>query len=134
MSFDLSLNNPAKQAEVGHEFEVTTPAGDKTGIKITVRGDQSPVVKNHGRKVYQEMKLKEQQAKRRGKEYELDLDDADQMSAEAAAIRIIGWTGLVEDGKEVKFSKEQAVRICAEYSFVKEQILEQSSNVYNFSK
>ena len=134
MTYDISKQNPAKQAEVGYEFEVTTPAGDKTGIKITVRGDQSPVVKNHGRKVYQEMKLKEQQAKRRGKEYELDLDEADQMSAEAAAIRVIGWTGLVEDGKEVKFSKDEAVRICTEYSFVKEQILEQSSNVYNFSK
>lgn len=132
MAFDLKLNNPAKQAEVGYEFEVTTPAGDKTGIKIAVRGDQSPVVKNHGRKVYQEMKLKEQQAKRRGKEYELDLDEADEMSAEAAAVRIIGWTGLIEDGKEIKFSKEEAVRICAEYSFVKEQVLEQSSNVFNF--
>lgn len=134
MTYDISKQNPAKLAEVGHEFEVTTPAGDKTGIKITVRGDQSPVVKNHGRKVYQEMKLKEQQAKRRGKEYELDLDEADQMSAEAAAIRIMGWTGLVEDGKEIKFSKDEAVRICAEYSFVKEQVLEQSSNVYSFSK
>ena len=134
MTYDISKQNPAKLAEVGHEFEVTTPTGDKTGIKITVRGDQSPVVKNHGRKVYQEMKLKEQQAKRRGKEYELDLDEADQMSAEAAAIRIIGWTGLVEDGKEIKFSKDEAVRICAEYSFVKEQVLEQSSNVYSFSK
>ena len=132
MTYDISKQNPAKQAEVGYEFEVTTPAGDKTGIKITVRGDQSPVVKNHGRKVYQEMKLKEQQAKRRGKEYELDLDEADQMSAEAAAIRVIGWTGLVEDGKEVKFSKDEAVRICTEYSFVKEQVLEQSSNVFNF--
>lgn len=134
MTFDIAKQNPAKLAEVGHEFEVTTSYGDKTGILITVRGDQSPIVKNHGRKVFQEMKMKEQQAKRRGKEYELDLDDADLMSAEAAAVRIISWKGLLEDGKEVKFSKDEAVRICTEYSFVKEQVLEQSSNPYSFSK
>lgn len=132
MAFDLSKQNPANVAEAGYEFEVTTPAGDKTGIKITVRGEHSATVRNHGRKVYQEMKMKEQQAKRKGREYELDLDEAEEMSAEAAVVRTIGWTGVIENGKEVKFSKEEAKRIYSEHSWLREQVLEQSNNVFNF--
>lgn len=134
MAFDIAQLNPAKQAEAGYEFEATLPDGSKTGIFITVRGDHSPAVKNYGRRVYQEMKQKEQIAKRKGKEYELDLDEAEEMSAEAAAIRVIGWKGIAENGKEVKFSKEEAKRIFLEHDWLKGQVLEQSSNVFNFSK
>jgi hypothetical protein len=130
--FDLVKNSPADSAEAGFEFEITTPAGEKTGIKIKVRGDQSPAVRNHGRRVYQEIKMKEQQAKRRNKEYELDLDEAEEMSAEAAAVRTISWSGVVEDGKEVKFSKEEAKRIYMAYEWIRSQVIEQSSNVFNF--
>lgn len=132
MTFDLKKQNPADAAEAGYTFEVTTPAGDKTGIKISVRGEHSPAVRNHGRKVYQEMKMKEQQAKRKGREYELDLDEAEEMSVDAAVIRTIGWGGIVEDGKEVKFSKDEAKRVYAEYSWIREQVLEQSNNIFNF--
>ena len=130
--FDLKKQNPADTAEVGYEFEVVTPAGEKTGIKIKVRGEQSPTVRNHGRKVYQEMKMKEQQAKRKGREYELDLDEAEEMSVEAAVVRTISWEGVVEDGKAVKFSKDEAKRIYTEHEWIRSQVLEQSNNIFNF--
>lgn len=130
--FDIKKNNPADQAEAGYELEVTLPNGDKTGFKIKVRGEQSAAVRNHGRRVYQEIKMKEQAAKRRGKEYEMDLDEAEEMSAEAAVVRVISWSGLSEDGKEVAFSKENAKRIFMEHSWVKDQVLEASNNIYNF--
>lgn len=132
MAYDLKKQNPADIAEVGYEFEVVTPAGEKTGIKIKVRGEQSPTVRNHGRKVYQEMKMKEQQAKRKGREYELDLDEAEEMSVEAAVVRTISWDGVVEDGKAVKFSKEEAKRVFTEYEWIRTQVLEQSNNIFNF--
>jgi len=134
MGFDIKKNNPADLAESGFEFEAVLPSGEKTGIKIKVRGENSPVVKNHSRRIYQEMKMREQQAKRRGKEYELDLDEAEEMSAEAAAVRVISWSGIEEDGKEVKYSKEEAKRIFMEHSWLKEQVLENSNNIFNFSK
>lgn len=132
MSFDLVLNNPQDVAEAGFTFEVVTPAGEKTGIKITVRGEHSAAVRNHGRKVYQEMKMKEQQAKRRGKEYELDLDEAEEMSADAAVVRTVKWEGVIENGKETKFSKEEAKRIYLAHSWIKDQVIENSNNVFNF--
>lgn len=130
--FDIKLNSPVKAAEAGFEFEVSLPDGSKTDFKITVRGDNSPVVKNHGRRTYQEMKVQEQQAKRRGKEWELDLDEAEDMSAEAAAIRVIDWKGLAEDGKEVPFTKEKAVALFKEHTWLRDQVLETSQNPFNF--
>lgn len=134
MGFDLKKDNPATLAEQGFTFEALAPSGEKTGIKITVRGEHSPTVRNYGRRVYQEMKHKEQQAKRRGKEYEIDLDEAEEMSVEAAAVRVIDWSGVQEDGKQVKFSKEDAKRIFMEHGWLKEQVIEQSNSVFNFSK
>ena len=54
------------------------------------------------------------------------------MGAEAAAVRVISWKGLSEDGKEVPFSNENALRVFKEHSWIREQVLEQASNVFNF--
>ncbi len=132
---DLKANDPSKQAEVGYTFDVLLPDGTKTEAQITVRGENSPVVKNHSRRLYQEYKVKEQQAKRRGREVEeLTLDEAEDLAAEAAAVRIIGWKGIAEDDKEIKFSKEEAERLMKAYSFLREQVMEVSGNILNFSK
>lgn len=130
--FDIAKQNPVKAAEAGYEFEVVLPDGSKTDFKITVRGDNSPVVKNYSRRMYQEMKVQEQQAKRRGKEWELDLDEAEEMAAEAAAVRVISWEGLAEDGEVVPFSKEKAISLFKEHSWLRDQVLEASQNPFHF--
>lgn len=130
--FDLKKNDPAVAAEVGFTFDVMLPDGTKTEAQVTVRGSNSPVVKNYTRKLYQELKVKEQQAKRRGKEYEMDLEEAEELSAQGAAARIIGWKGFAEDGKEVKFSKEEAERLMLTYPWLRTQVEEASENIYNF--
>lgn len=133
MAFDLKQNNPVAQAETGFEFEVQLPDGSNTSFFIKVRGDQSPTVKNHGRKVYNEMKMKEQMAKRKGKDYDIGLDEAEDMGVEAAVVRIIDWKGLTEDGKKVDFNKENATRVLKENDWIRAQVMEQSGNVFNFS-
>jgi hypothetical protein len=132
--FDLSVHDFGKIAEEGFEFEVTMPGtGAGTDAFITVRGEQSPTVKAFGRRKFNEMQMKQQAAKRRGKEYDLDLEEAEQMSIEAAVIRILSWRGFGEDGKELPFSKENAERILAKHSWLKEQIMENSADVGNFT-
>lgn len=130
---DLAKKDPAKVAEVGYEFTVVLPDGSETDAKVTVRGAQSATVKNHARKVYQEMKVRSDQAERRGKKAEeLTLEDLEQMNAENAAMRIICWTNVAENGEEVPFTKENAVRVMKTYPFLSEQVLEASNNVFNF--
>ena len=132
---DLAKNDPSKQAEAGYTFNVVLPDGSQSDAKITVRGVNSPIVKNYIRRVYQEFNVKEQQAKRRGREVEDPTpEEAEQFAAESAAIRIIGWEGIGEEGKEIKFSKEEAERILKAYPFLRDQVMEASDNIFNFSK
>jgi len=134
MSFDLSKNNFAESAEAGYEFELKLPGtGEGTGAFITIRGDQSKTVKAYARKKYAEFKLKEQQAKRRGKEAEdMTLDEAEELAIESAIVRVIDWKGIAENGKDVPFSKENAERIFKEHPWIREAVTEESGQLLNF--
>lgn len=134
MSFDLSKNNFAEVAEAGYEFELKLPGtGEGTGAFITVRGDQSKTVKAYARRKYSEFKLKEQQAKRRGKEVEdITLDEAEELAIESAVIRVIDWKGIAENGKDVPFTKENAERIFKEHSWIREAVTEEAGQLLNF--
>lgn len=129
---DLTKNNPADKAEAGFEFTVVLPDGTETDAKIKVRGNNSPVVKAFGRKTFKEYQMREQRSKRTGKEDELSLDEAEEFAARAAAVRVIGWSGIAEEGKEIVFSKEEAERIFLNYPFIREQVMEESNNILNF--
>jgi hypothetical protein len=134
MTFDLNQHNYTEIAEAGYEFELKLPGtGEGTGVLITVRGDQSKTVKVFARKKYAEFKLREQQAKRRGKEAEdMTLEEAEELSIESAVIRVIGWKNLTENGKDVPFTKENAERIFKDFSWIKEAVMEESGQLLNF--
>jgi hypothetical protein len=134
MKFDLAKHNYTEIAEAGYKFELKLPGtGEATGVFITVRGDQSKTVKAFGRKKYAEFKLREQQAKRRGKEAEdMSLEEAEELSIESAVIRVLDWSGISENGKDVPFTKENAERIFKDFSWIKDQVMEEASQLLNF--
>lgn len=134
MSLDLTKTNLAEAADAGYEFEIKLPgSGEGTGAFITVRGEMSKTVKAYARQKFREFQLREQQAKRRGKQSEeLTLEEAEEMAVEAAVIRVIGWRGITENGKEVSFSKETAEKIFTEHSWIREQVMEESNQLLNF--
>lgn len=134
MSLDLAKTNLAQAADAGYEFEVKLPGtGDPTGAFITVRGEMSKTVKAYARQKFREFQLKEQQAKRRGKESdEMTLEEAEELAIESAIVRIIGWRGITENTKEVPFTKENAERIFKEHGWIREQVMEESGQLINF--
>lgn len=134
MSLDLAKTNLADAADAGYEFEIKLPGtGDPTGAFITVRGEMSKTVKAYARQKFREFQLKEQQAKRRGKQTEdITLEEAEEMAVEAAVVRVISWKGITENGKEVQFTKENAERIFTEHSWIREQVMEESNQLLNF--
>lgn len=134
MKFDLKNHNYTEIAEVGYKFELKLPGtGEATGVFITVRGDQSKTVKAFARKKYAEFKLREQQAKRRGKDVEdMTLEEAEELSIESAVVRVIGWENITENGKDVPFTKENAERIFKEYSWIKDAVVEEAGQLLNF--
>lgn len=131
---DLKVKNIAAVSEAGFEFELLYPgSNERTSAFVTVRGAQSPKVRNYSRKKYNEYQLKETQARRKGKEPEqLTLEDAEELAIESCIVRIIDWKGISEDGVEVPFTKENAERILKEHSWIREQIVEESDQLLNF--
>ena len=133
MAFDLIKTNLAEMAETGYEFEVKLPDGSSTDFFITVRGNLSPIVKKHGKELFNKDQTKQISDKRRGMgEQPINLDDMEQTLIDSAVVRIITWKGLEEDGKPVEFSKEAAQRVMTEHSWIREQVLEEGNNAANF--
>lgn len=134
MGLDLAKVNFSEKAEVGYEFELRMPSTDEPlGAFIKVRGVDSPKVKAYGKKVFREMQVKEAQAKRKGREPDqITIEEAEDLAIESAVVRTIGWRGIEEDGKEVKFSEENAARIYREYPFIRAQVMDESDQLLNF--
>lgn len=133
MSFDLSKQDYSKAAENGFTFELQLPDGTMSDAKLTIIGDLSATVQNYSKRKYKEIKSQIEAAKRRGKEWEPSLEDAEEEAVEGALVRLIGWDGITEDGKEVKFSKEKATEVLKKHSWIREQIYEEAKNVQNFT-
>ena len=120
-------------AEDGYEFELMLPTGEKSGAFLTIRGDQSKTVKAYARKKYSEFKMKEQAARRRGKDNDdMTIEEAEDLAIEAAIVRLIGWKGITDGGKPVEFSKDAASSILREHSWIREQIMEEAGQILNF--
>jgi hypothetical protein len=131
--FDLSKNDVSKSAEAGFEFELVMPgSGESTGAFVTVRGDQSPVVKQYAKKAYNEYQMQVQASKRKNKDYEISLDEAEEMAIDSAVVRVISWRGIANEGAEVAFTKEVAAVILKDHSWIREQIMEESQLAFNF--
>lgn len=137
MGLNLTKTNLAEKAEAGYEFEVLMPGtNEPLGAFIKVRGKESKAVVAYARRKFNEMQMREKEARRKGKEYEMTLDEIEDNTIENAVTRIISWRGIEEgEGKavaEVPFTKENAERILREYPWIREQVLEQSSDLLNF--
>ena len=136
MALDLVKNDLSAKAEVGYEFELKLPDSDEsTDAFITVRGAESKSVKAYQRLKFKEYQSRANLAKKRNKASEQDefsIEEAEELAVEAAVGRIKDWKGIVEAGKEVPFTKENAERILTEHSWIREQVMEASNDLINF--
>lgn len=130
--FDLSKQDFSKAAELGYTFELVLPTGVSSGAKLTIIGDMSATVKNYARRKFQELQQRQMIAKRKGKEDEIDLDEAESMAVEASLVRLIGWEGITENGKAVEFSKDKAREVLTAHAWIREQIMREAGDVTNF--
>jgi 20S proteasome alpha/beta subunit len=131
--FDLQKHDFTKSSELGYTFELKLPDGSNSGAKLTVIGDLSPVVKNFARKRFAEYQQRQAIAKRKGREDEMTLEEAEETAVEAALVRLVNWEGITDNGKPVEFSKDKAREVLTQHSFIREQVLEEAGFVQNFT-
>lgn len=132
MSFDIKKNNPELVAEVGYEFNLELPDGTKTDAVFKIRGDNSKIVKAHGRRTYKEMEAQRTLRKRKGQPEDLSLDELTDMAVEAAVVRVISFSGIQEDGVDLPCTPENIRKLMEEYDFARSQVLENAAQVLNF--
>lgn len=133
MGFDLATQNYSTAAEQGFTFNLVLPDGTESDAKLTVIGDLSATVQNYSKRKYKEIKSQIDQAKRRGKEWEPSLEDAETEAIEGCLVRLIGWEGFTDNGKKVEFSKEKATEVLQQHPWIRELIYEASREVLNFT-
>jgi hypothetical protein len=136
MSFDLIKHDPAKLAEAGYTFPIVTPDGNIQEATLTVRGAHSAKVRTFQRSIQNQWQQRDAAAKRRGKEKadELTPEEYDELGVRSACARLIGWTGLVENGKEVVYSESEAERLMTAHQFLRELVVSESENSGNFTQ
>ena len=130
---DLKVKNLSETSEVGFEHELQYPGtNERTGAFVKVRGAESKIARAYARKKYTEYRQKEVMAKRKGRDEEMSLDDAEDMAIETAITRIISWRGIAEDGVEIPFTKENAERVLREHSWIRTEVMNASEDLLNF--
>ena len=115
MTFDLATLDTSKVAEEGAELHVAHPAtGEDLGIKISLIGMDS--------KTFRDISKIRATASLKKKSRDIDLDQGEAESIDLLAKCTKGWEGITEDGIEVPFSYENAVKIYTKYLWLKEQV------------
>lgn len=115
----MEIKNLETRAESnkGREMQVIGWDGKETDFYITVAGIDSDIWQ----------KTKREMARKSFKNEE--ISDAESMAAVT-----IGWRGLVDNGKEVPFSYDVAVRIYREAPYLGDQVLLFMADRENFMK
>ena len=115
MTFDLATLDTAKVAEEGAELRVAHPTtGEDLGIKISLIGMDS--------KTFRDISKARATASLKKKSRDVNFDQGEAESIELLAKCTKGWEGITEDGIEVPFSYENAVKLYTKYLWLKEQV------------
>lgn len=129
----LSLSDlDSKQgADTPFSLDVLSPkTGRPLGVTIQVIGDQADAVQKFVRRELNTRRREEAMREKRGKDPVVQLiEDDEAFTIEATAVRTVGWSGIKEE-----FTPENAKRLYKLNPYIRQQVLEASSNAANFSK
>lgn len=131
---ELNLLNLGVQADDGYDLVLQHPINgeDLDGV-IRVRGDKSRAVQQFSRKRITEMQKRERIQKGKGKDTDLTIEELEAMAVESAIVRVISWKNIKKDGEELPFTKENAEVVFKEYDWIRQQVMEASEELRNFS-
>ena len=132
MAFDIVKQDFSKTSEVGYTFDLILPTGENSGAKLTVIGELSGTVRAFARRSLKEFQQRQQIAKRKGKDDDLSIEELEELAVEQAIVRLVGWEGITENGKEIPFTKEKAREILTVHSWIREAVMNEAEDITNF--
>lgn len=129
--FSLDLS---KGAEAGYDLVLEHPVtGEELDGVIRIRGDKSKVVQQFARKRITAMQARERIQKGKNKSTDLTIEELEDMAVESAVIRVISWKNIKLNGEELPFTKENAETVFKDYDWIRQQVMEASEELTNFS-
>ena len=123
-----------------HTFSLVLPTGEiREDVKITVRGDNHPIVKEVSRNLFLESQQRAAMNKKRGRKdsdpaTEDDLDYLEEAGLKRVVSRVESMKGVTEGGKEVGGDKELIGEVLKKYDWILSQVMEESADAVNFCK
>ena len=122
---DLASLDLGSFAEQGSALELEHPLeGTPIGVKIYLIGAESKKFKEA---------MNEGLRRARKSKAEMTVDQADLETSKTLAAVTTGWENVIWEGQPLEFSKENAIMLYRERSWIREQVDSYVSNVKNFS-
>jgi hypothetical protein len=124
--FELDAVDVRPRAQEGAEMELLDPAGNPTGVILLVRGTDSEAYRSKMREQVQ------RQINRNGRKP--TSEQRDQEFWELHATLIAGWKGraLMQGGKPLEYSADNAARFLEQYDWAFEQVRRFADKRENF--
>jgi hypothetical protein len=131
MAISLSSLNVEKASDTPYTLSIIDEqSGQATGIEIDIIGEHSKVIADLIAKAVNGKREAARIAAKKGKDAPADKVEDDLLFGfELAAKRIVGWKGIEED-----FTPENALTLVRTNPTIREQIMQASGNVANFTK
>jgi len=122
-------------SEAGYTFEPSYPDGSGIEATITVRGPDSDKVRAMVRQQLAQAAMREQNAKKRGREAEPpSLDELEAQLVEMAVTYTITWAGFSDGDKTLEPTEANFRLIYTEYPWIRRQVIEEAQDLGNFVK
>ncbi len=124
---DLNLS---RQCEEEYEFEYVDPAGNNTGVFISVIGRHADRVRKFNSQEVNKMRRQRMLAAKKGNKDDFTPieEDLDYLINDAA-VRISKWRGIDQE-----CTHENARKLCEINSLIREQVVDNSNDLANFTK
>ena len=125
MTFDLASLDTSSASERGASLDVLHPTtGEKLGIAITLAGADSPTY------VQAQRAMVNRRIRARGKQVTAEQVEDDAVDLIASCV--LGWSGVLVDGKALECTKANAKELLARFPWIKEQCSEFMGERANF--
>lgn len=119
-----------KISEEAQELNLTNPlTGKKIDVVINVYGLDATIYKRRSRDLYRAILKKSPDGLS-----EISEEDDERYANRLIAAHIDGWKNIEIDGKEFKYSRENAVKLIKDFPWIKEQVKRYAEKRANFMK
>lgn len=129
---ELFSMNEVKACDNAMDLEINAGGGQSFIIKVI--GANSDKVRDYSISQYKKFNKKSEIAKKQGKEYQLSDDEIKGLAVENAMVRVVGWSGVLIDGKPADYDAEKMENWLHLNPTICKRIVDESEDLGNFIK